>query len=225
MVTAAPNVGVLALQGNVAAHVDKLAALGATTTSVRVPDDLVGVDALVLPGGESTTMSRLVELAGLFEPLGDVLAAGTPVLGTCAGLIMLATDVVDGRSDQRTFGVLSATVRRNAYGRQNQSFETRLAQREEQWSPHSVERPDAGGESGTRGSVDDADADTSAADAMTAVFIRAPRIEACADSVTALAEFDGHPVLVEQGSILGATFHPELTPDLRVHRRLLDKVH
>ncbi len=121
-----PTIGVLALQGAFAAHVRTLADLGASTREVRTPADLASVDALVMPGGESTTMSRLLRTSGLFDPVADRLADGLPVFGTCAGMILLAAEVVDGRPDQRSFGVLDMQVRRNGYGRQVDSFEADL---------------------------------------------------------------------------------------------------
>jgi 5'-phosphate synthase pdxT subunit len=120
---APPTVGVLALQGAFGAHQRMLEQLGAVTRQVRTPADLAAVDALVMPGGESTTMSRLLDTAGLFDPLAVRLAAGMPVFGTCAGMILLADEVLDGRPDQRSFGVIDLSVRRNGYGRQVDSFE------------------------------------------------------------------------------------------------------
>ena len=120
------KVGVLALQGAFAAHSHVLAELGAHPLEVRAPTDLASVDALVMPGGESTTMSLLLETSGLFDPLAERIAEGLPVLGTCAGMILLARDALDGRPDQRTFGAIDLTVRRNGYGRQRESFETDL---------------------------------------------------------------------------------------------------
>jgi 5'-phosphate synthase pdxT subunit len=120
------NVGVLALQGAFAAHVERLAAVGAQATEVRTPAQLATVDALVMPGGESTTMSNLLGSTELFDPIAERLAAGMPVFGTCAGMILLADKILDGRDDQRHFGVLDITVRRNGYGRQVDSFETGL---------------------------------------------------------------------------------------------------
>jgi 5'-phosphate synthase pdxT subunit len=120
------KVGILALQGAFGRHARAVERLGAAPVEVRTPDHLVGVDALILPGGESTTMSKLLESQGLFDPLAERLADGIPVLGTCAGMILLATSVLDGRTDQRSFGALDVTVRRNAYGRQVDSFETDL---------------------------------------------------------------------------------------------------
>ena len=119
-------IGVLALQGAFAAHARTLADLGARTREVRTPADLAAVDALVMPGGESTTMSRLLTTSGLFDPLADRIADGLPVLGTCAGMILLAAEVADGRPDQRSFGAIDIGVRRNGYGRQVDSFEADL---------------------------------------------------------------------------------------------------
>ena len=121
-----PVVGVLALQGAFAAHERALVHCGASTRHVRLPVDLDGLDALVLPGGESSTMSKLLLSSGLFDELKGRLHDGMPVFGTCAGMILLATDILDGRPDQRSFGVVDIAVRRNAYGRQNESFETDL---------------------------------------------------------------------------------------------------
>ncbi len=118
------RVGVLALQGAFAAHEQALSGLGVETTQVRTPADLAAVDALVMPGGESTTMSRLIETSGMFDDLKARLSDGMPVFGTCAGMILLATDVLDGRPDQRNFGAIDLTVQRNGYGRQVDSFET-----------------------------------------------------------------------------------------------------
>ena len=119
-----PTIGVLALQGAFAAHEDALRGLGVTTRQVRTPADLAAIDALVMPGGESTTMSRLLDTSGLFDGLNARLTDGMPVFGTCAGMILLATDVLDGRPDQRSFGIIDITVQRNGYGRQVDSFET-----------------------------------------------------------------------------------------------------
>ena len=120
------KVGVLALQGAFARHSAMVRALGATTTEVRTPAQLADVDALILPGGESTTMSMLLESSGLFDPVGERLAAGMPAFGTCAGMILLGREILDGRPDQRCFGVVDVSVRRNAFGRQVDSFETDL---------------------------------------------------------------------------------------------------
>lgn len=193
-VSGGTEVGVLALQGAVGEHARALVALGATVVEVRTPADLAEVDALVMPGGESTTMSKLIDSSGLRAPLGDRLAAGLPVFGTCAGMILLASDVLDGRADQRSFGVVDITVRRNAFGRQVDSFETDLAVR------------------GVEGG------------AVPAVFIRAPVIEAAGPDVDVLATVDGRPVLARQGSALVASFHPELTDDRRLHHLFLSIV-
>ncbi len=187
------KVGVLALQGDVAEHVTALLAVGAHPVEVRVPEDMAGLDALVFPGGESTTMSRLLESSGLFDALAERLAAGMPAFGTCAGMILLATDVVDGRPDQRSFGAIDLAVRRNGYGRQLDSFETELV-------------------------VDGLD------DPLHGVFIRAPKIETVGPGVQVLAEHQGVPVLVADGAIMAAAFHPELTNDRRLHARFVELV-
>ena len=185
------KVGILALQGAVREHVRAVAELDAHPVEVRTPEDLSGVDALILPGGESTTMSLLLESSGLFDPVAARLAEGMPAFGTCAGMILLASDVLDGRADQRFFGAIDLTVRRNAFGRQVDSFETAL----------DVE--------GLDGAPFDA------------VFIRAPFVERAGDDVEVLASVDGHPVLCRSGSVLVSAFHPELSDDLRVHELFL----
>ncbi len=186
------KVGVLALQGASRRHVEALAALGAHPVEVRTPEDLSGIDGLVLPGGESTTMSRLLDLAGLYEPIGERLAAAVPAFGTCAGLILLAGEILDGRPDQRSFGVLDVAVRRNAFGRQVDSFETEL------------------------------DVDGLAGGRFPAVFIRAPVVERVGEGVEVLASLDSHPVLCRRGAVTAAAFHPELSDDLRLHRFFLE---
>jgi 5'-phosphate synthase pdxT subunit len=181
------KVGILALQGAVREHAAALAESGAAPVEVRTPDELASVDALVMPGGESTTISLLLESSGLFEPLAERLAAGMPVFGTCAGMILLATEVLDGRPDQRNFGAIDLSVRRNAFGRQIDSFEVDLA-------------------------VDGLDGDR-----FPAVFIRAPVVERAGEGVDVLATVDGRPVLCRQGPVLVSAFHPELSGDLRLH--------
>jgi len=193
-----PTIGVLALQGAFRAHADRFRALGAPVREVRSPIELRMVDALVLPGGESTTMSNLLVTSGLLAPLQDRIAGGLPVLATCAGMILLASDVLDGRADQHHLGALDVTVRRNGWGRQIASFEADL------------EVADLAG-----GRLDPP---------FHGVFIRAPRIERTGDGVDVLARHDGEPVLVRQGPIVAATFHPELTADPRLHGMFLHLV-
>jgi 5'-phosphate synthase pdxT subunit len=188
------KVGVLALQGAFAAHAACLRALGAEPREVRRPGDLAEVDALVLPGGESTTMSMLLESSGLFEPLAQRLADGLPALGTCAGMILLGSEILDGRADQRCFGAVDISVRRNAFGRQIDSFEADLP------------LPDLDGAP------------------FRAVFIRAPFVERAGTDVEVLATVDGHPVLCRQGRVTVAAFHPELSDDLRLHHRFLKEI-
>ena len=185
------KVGVLALQGAFAAHARCLRELGAEPTEVRSPEALADVDALVLPGGESTTMSMLLESAGLFDPLAARLAAGMPTLGTCAGMILLGAEILDGRPDQRSFGAVDISVRRNAFGRQIDSFEADLPLAD----------------------LDDRP--------FRAIFIRAPFVERAGPDVQVLATVDGHPVLCRQGHVTVAAFHPELSDDLRLHDHFL----
>jgi len=188
------KVGVLALQGDVREHVQALAELGAHAVEVRVREDLTAVDALVLPGGESTTIAKLLDFSGLFEPVAERLEAGMPALGTCAGMILLASEVLDGRPDQRSFGAIELAVRRNAFGRQVDSFELDLQI------------------AGMAGG------------AYPAVFIRAPYVERVGADVEVLAQVDGHPVLCRSGPIMVASFHPELAGDLRLHQLFMEGV-
>ncbi len=189
-----PRVGVLALQGAFAAHVRALAELGADPVEVRTPGGLAGIDALVLPGGESTTMSKLLDTSGLRGPVGDLLAGGLPTFGTCAGMILLARRVTDGLPDQRGFDLVDVTVRRNGYGRQVDSFEADL----------------------TVDGIDDGP--------FHAIFIRAPLVTEVGPAATVLATHDGVPVLVGQGPVIVASFHPELSHDPRLHARFLQEV-
>ena len=191
----APLVGVLDLQGDVREHVAALGDVGCETRLVKRPADLDGLAGLVLPGGESTTLSMLLESSGLFDAIAGRMGAAErplPVLGTCAGLVLVARQVLDGRPDQRTFGVLDAIVRRNGYGRQEQSFEADLVFGSGEGPP------------------------------LPTVFIRAPLIVSAGDAVDVLATLDGVAVLVRQGPVLASGFHPELTPDRRVHRLFAD---
>ncbi|MDN5747308.1 MAG: pyridoxal 5'-phosphate synthase glutaminase subunit PdxT [Pseudonocardia sp.] len=196
-----PVIGVLALQGDVREHLAALTACGdVRAVPVRRPCELDAVDAMVLPGGESTTMSRLLTVFDLLDPLRARIAADMPVYGSCAGMILLAREVLDGRPDQQQLGGLDVVVRRNAFGRQVDSFETDLA------------------------------VDGVAGDPMRAIFIRAPWVEKAGDDVRILAAVPDHtvtgadtgaaagrPVAVRQGAVLATAFHPELTGDLRVH--------
>lgn len=186
-------VGVLALQGAFAAHQDRLVALGVEAPAIRTAEQLDALDALVIPGGESTTMSHLLRTNELFDPIAGAVEAGLPVLGTCAGMIMCAAGVRDGRPDQRSFGAIDITVRRNGYGRQLASFE--------------------------------ADLDVVGLDApFHAVFIRAPVVEGVGPGVEILARLDDVPVLVRQRSCTVTSFHPELTPDGRLHAMFVESI-
>lgn len=189
-----PIVGVLALQGDVREHLIALASADAVARPVRRPEELAEVDALVIPGGESTTMSKLAVLFGMLEPLRERVRAGMPVYGTCAGMIMLADKLLDGREDQETLGGIDMIVRRNAFGRQNESFEAQV--------------DFAGIEGGP----------------VEGVFIRAPWVESVGASAEVLATYDGHTVAVRQGNVLATSFHPELTGDDRVHAYFVDMV-
>ncbi len=189
------KVGILALQGEVSRHAAALRMLEAEPVEVRSEAQLDDVDGFILPGGESTTMSKLLDSSGLREPLAERLTAGLPVLGTCAGMILLATDVLDGRADQRSLGIVDVTVRRNAFGRQVNSFEADL---DLSWEGVAVD----GGP-------------------FHAVFIRAPVVEAAGPDVEVLATVGDRPVLARQGAAIVASFHPELTDDHRLHRLFL----
>ncbi len=210
------KIGVLALQGDVAEHRRALADLGVPSRSVRRAPDLSGVDGVILPGGESTTMSMLLQSSGLLEPLGKEIAAGLPVFGTCAGMILLSASITGGRGDQVCYGAIDISVRRNGYGRQLASFEC------------------------------DLDVPVLGAEPLHAVFIRAPLVESTGEAVEILATVEpsaddpggpgatasggltrtavATPVLCRQGSVMVAAFHPELTGDRRLHRLFVSTI-
>lgn len=192
------TIGVLALQGDVAEHARALENSGARVSLVRRQDELARVDGLVIPGGESTTMSKLLVSFDLFDALGERIAAGMPVYGTCAGMIMLASTVLDGRDDQRCFGALDMVVRRNAFGRQIDSYEEDL----------DVEGIEAG--------------------PFHAVFIRAPWVESVGGGVEVIARAgnrsDGPIVAVRRGAVMATSFHPEVGGDDRMHGLFVDMV-
>ena len=194
-----PVIGVLALQGDVREHVVALTGAGADARPVRRPGELDAVDGLVVPGGESTTISKLVDIFEMREPIDKRIAAGMPVYGSCAGMIMLAARVLDGRPDQRGFAGVDMTVRRNAFGRQVDSFE----------APVALTGVDGG--------------------PFHAVFIRAPWVERVGPDVEVLGRVTDGPaadriVAVRQGNLLATSFHPELTGDLRLHRHFVELV-
>jgi 5'-phosphate synthase pdxT subunit len=194
-----PVIGVLALQGDVREHLAVLESQGAEAVTVRRPDELARVDGLVIPGGESTTMYKLADRFGLLEPLRAAVRDGLPAYGSCAGMILLADRLLDAPPDQQTVGGLDVTVRRNAFGRQVDSFESDIAF--------------AG----------------LGAEPVHAVFIRAPWVEEAGEGVEALARVvggpaDGRIVAVRQGSLVATSFHPELTGDRRVHALFVDIV-
>ncbi|MEU6659406.1 pyridoxal 5'-phosphate synthase glutaminase subunit PdxT [Streptomyces sp. NPDC046821] len=189
-----PVVGVLALQGDVREHLVALATADAVARPVRRPEELAEVDGIVIPGGESTTISKLAVLFGLMEPLRARVRAGLPVYGTCAGMIMLADKILDPRSGQETVGGIDMIVRRNAFGRQNESFEAAVDVRGVEGGP------------------------------VEGVFIRAPWVESVGAKAEVIAEYDGHIVAVRQENALATSFHPELTGDHRVHALFVDMV-
>ena len=193
------KIGVLALQGDVREHFGALQAAGAAPVTVRRPEELAAIDGLVLPGGESTTIAKLARAFDLFEPLRELIAGGLPVYGSCAGMILLADRIVDGTSDQETFGGMDVTVRRNAFGRQVDSFE------------------------------EDVTVEGLAGGPVHAVFIRAPWVESIGPAATSLAEVRSGPaagkvVVVRQRQLLATSFHPELMGDGRVHAYFCDMV-
>lgn len=194
------RVGVLALQGDVREHAYAIHKSGAVDSLVRRPDDLKSIDALILPGGESTTISKLLHIFSLFQPLKDAIVSGLPVFGTCAGMILLAKEILDGSADQDSLSAMNITVRRNAFGRQVDSFEKEL------------------------------DLRAVKAGTLTAVFIRAPWIERHGPGVEVIAsvENDGqaHPVLAREGKLLASSFHPEILQGDRylIHEFFINEV-
>jgi len=191
-----PRIGVLALQGDTREHLTALRAAGADAMPVRRRSELESVDALVIPGGESTTISHLLLDLDLLEPLRGLLAAGLPAYGACAGMIMLASEILDagaGGREALPLRAIDMTVRRNAFGRQVDSFEGDVAF-------------------------------AGLADPVRAVFIRAPWVERAGDAVRVLARAAGHIVAVRQGPMLATAFHPEMTGDRRIHQLFIDIV-
>jgi 5'-phosphate synthase pdxT subunit len=184
------RIGVLALQGDFAEHMTALRRAGADPVEVRLPEDIEGLDGLIIPGGESTAISRLMDRWGLREPIAESARVGLPIWGTCAGLILVAREIL--ADPIKPLGLLDVAVERNAYGSQADSFETTLP------IPAFGSRP------------------------IPAVFIRAPVIRRVGEGVEVLGRLpDGTPVAVRQGNILGSSFHPELTPDIRFHAYLV----
>lgn len=188
------KIGVLALQGDVREHIRALGDCAVDTAPVRTFGEIQEVDALVIPGGESTTIGKLARAFGVFDLITNRIASGMPVYGSCAGMILLSNKVLDAIEGQETFGGLDATVRRNAFGRQVDSFEIPL---------------DFNG-------ISDG--------AVNAVFIRAPWVESIGSSVQVLATVDNHPVAIRQGNILATSFHPEITEDNRVHQFFVNEI-
>lgn len=186
------KIGVLALQGAVTEHIEMLSALDTEAVPIRLPSELDGLDALVIPGGESTTISKLLSVYGLTEPIRNLANQGFPLFGTCAGLVLLAKKV--SNLDMEPIGVMDIEVKRNAFGRQVDSFEADL------------QIPALG--NGT----------------FNGIFIRAPIIEKAKRNVEILCQLNGGPVAVRQGKLLGCAFHPELTGDLRLHRYFVNLI-
>ena len=188
------KVGVLALQGDFREHISSLIACGVDPISVRRSSEIDQVDALVLPGGESTTIAQLAEVFGIYDQLKKRIDEGMPVYGSCAGMILLANEILDSKVGQKTFGGLNITVRRNAFGRQVDSFETDI--------------PFKDGSN----------------ELVRAVFIRAPWVEKVGEGVEVLASVDNHPVAVRSKTLLATSFHPEITGDHRIHRYFIEEV-
>jgi 5'-phosphate synthase pdxT subunit len=205
-----PVVGVLALQGDVPEHLRALEAAGAAPVPVRRPEELERVDGLVIPGGESTTLWRLSVAFDVLEPLRKLIGEGLPAFGSCAGMIMLADRIADGAQGQLTYGGIDMTVRRNAFGRQVDSFERDI----------DLTGLGDGGSYGDGGSHGDGSAP------LHAVFIRAPWVEQTGPGVSILGtdQGTGRIVAVRQGPLLATAFHPELTPDRRIHQLFVDIV-
>jgi len=188
------KVGVLALQGDVREHLRSLLACGVDAVSVRRASELNQIDALVLPGGESTTIAQLSEVFGVYELIREKIASGMPTYGSCAGMILLAHEILDAKVGQKSFGGLDITVRRNAFGRQVDSFESDISFND--GSPELIH----------------------------AVFIRAPWVERLGHGVEVLAEVNGHPVAVRSRTVFATSFHPELTGDHRIHKYFIEEV-
>jgi 5'-phosphate synthase pdxT subunit len=188
------KVGVLALQGDVREHIEALGSCGVEALAVRRASEIESIDALVLPGGESTTIAQLAEVFGIFDLIKNKINNGMPVYGSCAGMILLADQILDAKEGQKSFGGLDITVRRNAFGRQVDSFES------------------------------DISFNDGSDELIRAVFIRAPWVEKVSDSVQVLASIDNHPVAVRSKTALATSFHPEITGDLRVHRYFIEQV-
>jgi 5'-phosphate synthase pdxT subunit len=188
------KVGVLALQGDVREHIDSLLTCEVEAVPVRRASEIESIDALVLPGGESTTIAQLAEVFGIFDLLKNKIKNGMPVYGSCAGMILLADQILDAKQGQKSFGGLDITVRRNAFGRQVDSFESDIA------------------------------FDDGSDQLIRAVFIRAPWVEKVSDTVQVLASIDSHPVAVRSKTALATSFHPEITGDNRIHRYFIEQV-
>jgi 5'-phosphate synthase pdxT subunit len=188
------KVGVLALQGDVREHIDSLLTCEVEAVPVRRASEIESVDALVLPGGESTTIAQLAEVFGIFDLIKSKINNGMPVYGSCAGMILLADQILDAKQGQKSFGGLDITVRRNAFGRQVDSFESDIA------------------------------FDDGLDQLIRAVFIRAPWVEKVSDTVQVLASIGSHPVAVRSKTALATSFHPEISGDNRIHRYFIEQV-
>jgi 5'-phosphate synthase pdxT subunit len=188
------KIGVLALQGDVREHLQAFRSIGVAAEAVKSYQSIEAVDALVIPGGESTVIGRLAEIFGVADLIRHRISHGMPVYGSCAGMILLADEIEDNNSNQKTFGGLQVSVRRNAFGRQVDSFESDINFQGIEGSP------------------------------VRAIFIRAPWIEKIGNRVEVLASIEGHPVAVRQGNIFATSFHPELTEDHRIHSYFIEKI-
>jgi 5'-phosphate synthase pdxT subunit len=188
------KVGVLALQGDFREHLNALIACGVDVFPVRRIEELAAADALIIPGGESTTIAHLAQAFGVFDAIKQRISSGMPTYGSCAGMILLADEILDAAKDQKTFGGLDIVVRRNAFGRQVDSFETELEFKDGFPGP------------------------------LRAVFIRAPWVEQVGPKVEVLATVKSHPVAVRSRTLLATSFHPELTGDHRIHQYFVDQV-
>jgi 5'-phosphate synthase pdxT subunit len=187
-------IGVLALQGDVREHIAALIAAGAEAVPVKTREEIEAVDGLIIPGGESTTVGKLLDRFGLMDLVRQMPEENRPIFGTCTGMILLAKDVENSAVHQPRLCLMDVTVRRNAFGRQVDSFEEDIPVKGIEGAP------------------------------VRAVFIRAPFVSDVREGVEVLAEFDGHPILVKEGNLLAAAFHPELTDDMRVHKMFVEMV-
>jgi pyridoxal 5'-phosphate synthase pdxT subunit len=220
-----PLIGILDLQGDVIEHRRALEACGAKVIGIKIPEDLARVEGLVIPGGESTTISKLLKWSGLWDAIIERAKAGMPIYGTCAGAILLAKKVVGGQNVP-TLELMDIGIERNSYGRQLESFTGQVKILpyffSDSLSANDSSRDD---HASLHGSSHSSQMDTSLRSCLSAVFIRAPRIKTLGQNVVPLAQYESDVVLAQEGNLLVSTFHPELTDNLTVHQKFLTLVH